>query len=89
MAASDANPTVDADQTVRMRDEQIVSLEVLRRLWAIEARGGSFVTVDGGFDVEPGSTLTATDRAFILRHLDEAIKIVGLQEAADSHLYEA
>ena len=27
---------------------------------------------DNGFDVEPDSTLTATDRAFILRHLDEA-----------------
>ena len=32
---------------------------------------------------------TFTDRAFILRHLDEAIKIVHLQEADDSHLYEA
>ena len=89
MDASDANPTVDADQTVRMRDGQIVSLEVLRRLWAVEARGGSFVTVDGGFDVEPDSTLTATDRAFILGNLDEAIRIVHLQEADDSRLYEA
>jgi len=83
MAASDAN------QTVRMRDGQVVSLQVLRRLWAIEARGGSFVMVDGGFDVEPNSTLTATDRAFILRNLDEAIRIVHLQEADDSRLSEA
>ena len=60
-----------------------------RRLWEIEARGGSFVIVDNGFDVEPDSTLTATDRAFILRHLDEAIKIVHLQEADDGRLYEA
>ena len=95
MDASDANPavdaksTVDGDQIVRMRDGQIVSLRVLRRLWEIEARGGSFVIVDNGFDVEPDSTLTATDRAFILRHLDEAIRIVHLQEADDSHLYEA
>jgi hypothetical protein len=84
MDASDANPTVDADQTVRMRDGQIVSLEVLRRLWAIEARGASFVMVDGGFDVEPNSTLTATDRAFILRTLDEAIRIVHLQVVGDA-----
>ena len=47
------------------------------------------MTVDGGFDVEPDSTLTATDRAFILRHLDEAIKIVHLQEADDSHLSQS
>jgi len=85
----DTKPTIDGDQTVRMRDGQVVSLQVLRRLWEIEARGGSFVIVDNGFDVEPDSTLTATDRAFILRHLDEAIRIVHLQEADDSHLYEA
>ena len=83
MAASAANGMVT------MRDGRLVSLQVLQRLWEIEARGGSFVIVDNGFDVEPDSTLTATDRAFILRHLDEAIRIVELQKAADSHLYEA
>ena len=83
MAASAANGMVT------MRDGRVVSLQVLQRLWEIEARGASFVMVDNGFDVEPDSTLTATDRAFILRHLDEAIKIIELQEAADSHLYEA
>ena len=71
----------DANRTVSMRDGEAMSLQVLRRLWEIEARGGSFVIVDNGFDVEPHSTLTATDRAFILRHLDEAIRIVHLQEA--------
>ena len=61
----------------------------LLRLWEIEARGASFVMVNNGFDVEPDSTLTATDRAFILRHLDEAIKIIELQEADDPHIYKA
>ena len=79
----------DADKTVTLRDGRIVSLQVLQRLWDIEARGGSFVVVDNGFDVEPDSTLTARNRAFILKHLDEAIRIVELQEADDSHLYEA
>ena len=83
MAASAANGMVT------MRDGRLVSLQVLQRLWEIEARGGSFVIVDGGFDVEPHSTLTARDRAFILRNLDEAIRIVHLQEADDSRLYEA
>ena len=81
MDAFDANSTGDGDQVVRMRDGEIVSLRVLRRLWEIEARGGSFVVVDNGFDIQPHSTLTATDRAFLLQHLDEAIKIVHLQES--------
>ena len=45
--------------------------------------------VDNGFDVEPNDTLTPRDRAFLLKHLDEAIRIVELQEADDSHLYDA
>ena len=79
----------DANKTVTMRDGRVVSLQVLRRLWEIEARGGSFVVVDNGFDVEPDSTLTPRDRAFILKHLDEAIRIVELQEADDPHIYKA
>ena len=65
-----------------MRDGRVVSLRVLQRLGDIEARGASFVVVDNGFDVEPDSTLTPRDRAFLLKHLDEAIRIVELQEVS-------
>ena len=65
-----------------MRDGRVVSLRVLQRLGDIEARGASFVVVDNGFDVEPDSTLTPRDRAFLLKHLDEAIRIVELPEVS-------
>ena len=71
-----------ANGMVTMRDGRVVSLRVLQRLGDIEARGASFVVVDNGFDVEPDSTLTPRDRAFLLKHLDEAIRIVELQEVS-------
>jgi hypothetical protein len=76
----------EASQLVTFRDGTTASLAVLERLWAIEARGGSFVLTDnGGYDIEPEGILTHHERVFLLEHRDEARRLVRYQ-ADDSHL---
>jgi hypothetical protein len=76
----------EASQLVTFRDGTTASLAVLERLWAIEARGGTFVpTNDGGFRVEPSGRMTPSEQAFLRTHRDEARRLVRYQ-ADDSHL---
>ncbi len=84
----DTKPTIDGDQTVRMRDGFVAARKVLQRLWDIEARGASFVITETGFTITPEGILTPGDRAFLLAHLDEAKRIVNY-EADDAHLDQA
>ena len=74
---------------VTLRGGVVASVAVLERLWAIEARGGTFVlTENGGYDIEPEGILTAIERVFLLEHRDEARRLVRFQ-ADDSHLTDA
>ncbi|MDA1093709.1 MAG: hypothetical protein O3A25_10655 [Acidobacteria bacterium] len=59
---------------------------MLERLWAIEARGGTFVLTDyGGYDIEPEGILRANERVFLLENQAEARRLVRYQ-ADDTHL---
>ena len=73
---------------ITLRDGTVVDLEVLQRLWGLEARGASFVVTAGGFDVKPDGILTRGDRDFLLANLDAARRIVRY-EADDGHLGHA
>ena len=74
---------------VTLRGGVVASVAVLERLWAIEARGGTFVlTENGGYDIEPEGILTHNERVFLLEHRDEARRLVRYQ-VDDSHLTDA
>ena len=78
-----------ASKFVTLRGGVVASVAVLERLWAIEARGGTFVLTDnGGYDIEPEGILTHTERVFLLEHRDEARRLVRYQ-ADDLHLTDA
>ena len=78
-----------ASKVITLRGGVVASLAVLERLWAIEARGGTFVLTDnGGYDIEPEGILTHTERVFLLEHRDEARRLVRYQ-ADDSYLTDA
>jgi hypothetical protein len=73
-------------EVITLRDGTVVSLAVLKCLWAIEARGGRLNrTDDGGFQVMPQGIVTPNDRVFLREHRDEARRLVRYQ-ADDSHL---
>ena len=71
---------------VTFRDGVVASTSVLRRLWAIEARGCSFVLKDdGGFHVVHWDKLTPADDAFLRANRGEVRRLLAYQ-ADDSHL---
>jgi hypothetical protein len=76
-------------EVITLRDGTVVSLAVLKCLWAIEARGGRLNrTDDGGFQVTPQGIVTPNERVFLLENQDEARRLVRYQ-ADDSHLTDA
>ena len=82
-------PSKPPAPTVTLRGGTVASLAVLQCLWAIEARGGTFVRLeDGAFRVEPPDCVTDAELAFLQAHRDEARQLV-LYDADDSHLRES
>ena len=73
-------------KTVTFRDGTVASLPVLQCLWNIEARGGTFVLLDGdGFRIEPTSCITPAEQTFLKAHREEAGKLVRYV-VDDTHL---
>jgi hypothetical protein len=72
--------TGSRSKTITLRHGKVVSLSVMLRLWAIEARGGRFnVSAGGGLQVTPRGSVTPTDCAFLREHRDEARRLVEYQ----------
>jgi hypothetical protein len=56
-----------------------VDWDVVTVLMAIEQAGGRFVVTDGRITVLPPGVLTAVDRAFLIAHKPEVLRILAYQ----------
>jgi hypothetical protein len=75
-----------SEKTVTFLDGTVASLPVVQCLWKIEARGATFVLLDGdGFRIEPSSCITPDEQVFLKAHREEAGRIVRYV-ADDTHL---
>lgn len=70
---------------VTLRGGISVDWDVVTVLLDIENRGGSFVVEHESIRVLPPGTLSATDRAFLVAHKPEVLRILAYK-ADDSHL---
>jgi len=76
-----------SEETVTFLDGTVASLPVLQCLWSIEARGGTFVLLDGdGFRVEPTSCITPAEQTFLKARRAEAGQLVRYV-ADETHLH--
>ena len=86
-ASATQNPVMATTSLVTFRHGVVANTAVLRRLWAIEALGCSFVLKDnGGFRVVHWDKLTPADDAFLRAHRDDVRRLIAYQ-ADDSHLF--
>lgn len=76
----------NSSKTVTFRDGTVASLPVVQCLWNIEARGGTFVLLEGdGFRIEPPSCITPEEQTLLKAHRTEAGQLVRYV-ADDTHL---